>query len=317
MEASSFHADRGAGRARRGSLPLSFKTPVGRMKTSGGEAEATSTSHNRTGGITLDTGHRLRRAWPSGSQMLVSLLIAVAGVIASQSLDQVDQDLRIMYTEYTLTATDLGHVSADLMRYRNTLIRALEAPARKEYERITASLPDQRARIDSAVVRYAAASGRVSRSGRSDVQDLLALRESLGAYFSAADATVTLLKQSWEASSPQEAALLKTKAHLQAADIAGQKLIDVSLALDRLLETVAEVAKDLQEKGTRVTRRASTVLILSSLLLAVLVLFGQRVPTAPASGAVSAKPEIERRAPSPMLSPAEDNQAEKLSHPKL
>ena len=98
--------------------------------------------------------------------------------------------------------------------------------------------------------------------------ELLALRESLGAYFSAADTTIMLLRQAWETTSTQEAALLKSKAQLHVSDIAGMKLIDVSLALDRLLETVAEVARGLQEKGTRVTRTASTALILGSLLLA-------------------------------------------------
>ena len=45
-----------------------------------------------------------------------------------------------MYTEYTLGAADLAHISADVMRYRNTIIRALEAGSRKDFERITESL---------------------------------------------------------------------------------------------------------------------------------------------------------------------------------
>lgn len=246
---------------------------------------------------------------------MVSLLIVAAGVIASQSLSQVDRDLRIMYTEYTLTATDLGHVSADLMRFRNAIIRAVEAPTRKEFERITASLPDQRARIRQAVDRYATNTGRVSRSERDGAQQLLALRESLDAYFSTADRTVTLLRETWQATSPKEAALLKTQAHLHAADIAGPKLIDVTLALDRLLEKVAEVARHLQEKGTRTTRTASTALILSSLLLAVLVLFGQRVPTASAPEASPTGPAFPPRASSSILRPADEDRTEKLSSP--
>jgi len=46
-----------------------------------------------------------------------------------------------MYTEYTLGVTDLVHISADVMRYRNTIIRALEADRQKDFERITESLP--------------------------------------------------------------------------------------------------------------------------------------------------------------------------------
>ena len=62
---------------------------------------------------------------PSASQLFISLLIAGLGWLSGQALSSVDQDLRIMYTEYTLGATDLAHISADVMRYRNTIIRAL------------------------------------------------------------------------------------------------------------------------------------------------------------------------------------------------
>ena len=69
-----------------------------------------------------------------------------------------------MYAEYTLGATDLAHISADVMRHRNTILLALEADSQKDFERITESLPAQRARIQHAVDRYAAAvSRKISR----------------------------------------------------------------------------------------------------------------------------------------------------------
>ena len=139
----------------------------------------------------------LGRVRPSLSQILISLLIVGLGFIGNRALSEVDQDLRIMYTEYTLAATDLAHISADIIRYRTTVIRALEAPSKKEFERITGSLPDQRARIQHAIDRYAAASLRVSRSGRSEPQDLEAVRQSLDAYIAAANRTINLLVQLW------------------------------------------------------------------------------------------------------------------------
>jgi hypothetical protein len=69
-----------------------------------------------------------------------------------------------MHVESTLGATDLGHISADVMRHRNTIIRALEADSQKDFERITAFLPAQRARMQHTVDRYAAAvSWKISR----------------------------------------------------------------------------------------------------------------------------------------------------------
>ena len=215
----------------------------------------------------------LRLQWPSWGQVFISLLVAGLGLLGAQALSQIDRDLRIMYTEYTLAATDLAHISADIIRYRTTIIRALEAPIKKDFDRITASLPDQRARIQHAIDRYAAASLRVSRSGRSEPEDLQAVRESLDAYFAAASRTISLLVQLWQAKSPQEAAELRSKAELQAADNSGPKLIQVSLALDRLLETVAEVAKDMRDEGTRVIRDTSAILTGGSLLIALLNLF--------------------------------------------
>ena len=47
----------------------------------------------------------MRIHWASG---LISLLIIASGWLASQTLVRVDQDLRVIYAEYTLAATDLG-----------------------------------------------------------------------------------------------------------------------------------------------------------------------------------------------------------------
>jgi hypothetical protein len=161
----------------------------------------------------------------------------------------------------------------------------LEAPSQKEFERITKSLPERHARIQQAVDRYAAASLRVSRSGRSEPADIQAVRESLDAYFSQASRTVTLLTQVWVAKSPQEATDLRRQAELHAADNAGPKLIQVSLALDRLLETVADVAKDMRDEGTKTIRQTSTTLLIGSIVIALINLIPRRSTASPGSDA--------------------------------
>lgn len=263
-------------------------------------------------------GWPVRYVRPTWSQVMVSLLIALGGLVTSHILREIDRDLRIMYADYTLAATDLGHISADILRYRATIRRALEAPTLKDFERISASLPDQRARILKAVDRFVAASGQVSRSGRSEAQDLQAVRESLDGYFSAADVTVALLTKLWEATSPQEAAALRSKAEVYAAfENARPKLIQVSLALDRLLETVAEVAKDLQAEGGRAIRMASALLLVGCFLLALLVLSGQRLSPSPRSEPRSALREPDRLESPSLLHSVEKDQAEKFSVRKL
>ena len=74
----------------------------------------------------------------------ISLLIVASGWVGSQTLIRVDQDLSVIYTEYTLAATDLGHLNGELIRYRTSVIRAIEADTKEEFHRILASLPQKR-----------------------------------------------------------------------------------------------------------------------------------------------------------------------------
>lgn len=201
--------------------------------------------------------------------MVISGLIAGLGLISVHALSQIDADLQIMYREYTLAAVDLAHISAEVLRYRVTIIAAIESSTKKEFERLTTPLGDHRARIQHAVDRYAAASLRVSRSGRSEPQDLQAVQQSLDAYFAEASKTMMLLIQRWNAETPDAAAALRHQAELHAADNGGPKLIQVTLALDRLLETVTDVAKDLRNEGTRILQNMSLILVSGSVGIAV------------------------------------------------
>ncbi len=226
--------------------------------------------HPSVAGATPGGPGGLGRRRPLGVRLLISLLIAGLGLLASQALGIVDQDLRIIYTEYTLAAADLAHTSTDLLRYRITIIRAIEAPTRQEFDRIVASLPDQRARILRAVDRYAAASQRLSRGERSRTEDLQALRQSLDAYLRAADQTAILLARLWATSDVREAADLRHQAELHAAENAGPKLVEASDALERLLLGVADVGKDMRDESAGVIRATTLALVLGSLLIAAL-----------------------------------------------
>jgi hypothetical protein len=55
-------------------------------------------------------------------------------------------------------------------------------------------------------------------------------------------------------------------------------MIQVSLAIDHLLETVADVAKDMRDEGTRTIQTASAILVGGSFFIALLNLFLRRSP---------------------------------------
>lgn len=190
-----------------------------------------------------------------------------------QRSELADPDMRIMYTEYTLGAADLAHISADVMRYRSTIIRAVDADSKKDFEGITESLPIQRAKIQHAVDRYVAAELRVSRSGRSEPEDIEAVRRSLDQYSSVASRTIDLLTQVWNAPLQLNREALRRKAEEHAADNGGPKMNQVSLALDRLLDTDAEVAKDMRDEGTKTIQKTSVLVIGGRFFIAMLKLF--------------------------------------------
>ncbi len=219
----------------------------------------------------------VRSWWPllplARHRVAVSLLVIGLGLFSAQALKQVDRDLRSIYTEYTLAATDLAHVMTDVIRYRATIINALEAPTQKEFERITASLPDQRANILGAVERFSSTGVRVSRRGPSHSQKIQAVRDSLHAYFTAADQTMSLLLSVWTVKSTHEAAEFRRRAEQHAAGKASDKLVQVVQALDRLQDTVAEVGKEFKAEGNRVIQDVSTALLLGSVLIGVLNLY--------------------------------------------
>ena len=251
------------------------------------------------------TAIRQRFVRPGFGQLVFSLCIFVLAWTGAQALSSIEQDLRIMYTEYTLGAADLAHISADIIRYRTTVIRAVEAKNKKDFDRITTSLPELRARIQHAVDRYAGATLRVSRSGRSEPQDIQAVRESLDAYFSAASKTIALLTQQWAAPTPQEAAALRTQAEIHAADNAGPKLIQTTVALDRLVETITDVARDMRDEGATTIRLTSTSLIVGGFVLAVLnLLVRRRASASPASIALTQASEPSAQAAPEKESPS-------------
>jgi hypothetical protein len=84
---------------------------------------------------------------------------------------------------------------------------------------------------------------------------------------------------------------LRTQAEIHAADNAGPKLIQISLALDRLLGTVTDVAKDMRDEGTITIRKTSIALTVGSLIVALINLLlrapARSTETAPVPGRMS------------------------------
>ena len=207
--------------------------------------------------------------------VLISLLIVASGSVASCTLTRVDQELRVIYAEYTLAAIDLGHVYGELIRYRTAVIRATEADTQPDYERIADSLPQKRARIEAALERFVQASNDASVAGRMDARELTELkvvREKLGDYIVASAHTIHLLEQQWQTASPVEAELLRSQAERNTAGDAGHKFIGITSELERLVEMVAGIAGEVKKEADSTLRMATMTLVGVCLALAVVIL---------------------------------------------
>jgi Four helix bundle sensory module for signal transduction len=218
--------------------------------------------------------------------IFISLLILLAGLWGGYSLSRVDQELRVIYAEYTLATTDLGHINAKLIRYRTSVLRAIEADSQKGFESITSGLAERRVQIEQPIERFikAANSATVKRSGTADeLRELQAVKTRLSDYMATSEQTIALIQQRWKTASPEEAKRLRDAAEENATERAGSKFIAVTLELDLLLEVVAKIAGEVRNDADRQLRTMSAIAIGISALLAGLVLFAGNPPPSPKS----------------------------------
>jgi hypothetical protein len=214
----------------------------------------------------------MRNRWLS---LLISLLIVALGWLGAHTLIRVDQDLRVIYAEYTLAATDLGHVSGELIRYRTSVIRAIEADRKEEFQRIMAALPQKRARVNNAMERFVEATNDTSFEKRMDARDLHELKtvqERINSYMSSSHRALELMEQRWNIVPDVEAYRVQNEAKEYLVNDAGTKYMGVTLELDHLLEVVGAIAGEVKKEADFTLRIETTVVIAASVLLGLLVL---------------------------------------------
>ena len=214
----------------------------------------------------------MRIRWVS---VLISLLIVTSGWLSSQMLVRVDQDLRVIYAEYTLAATDLGHVNGELIRYRTSVIRAIESDAKEEFQRIVDSLPQKRARLSESIERFIEATNEASFGNRMDARqlaELKAVQEGIEAYMASSRHALRLMEQRWIVTPDGEARRLQNEAKQYLAEDAGTKYMSVTMELDRLLEVVGNIAGEVKKEADFTLRIMTITLIALSTTLCFVVL---------------------------------------------
>jgi hypothetical protein len=214
----------------------------------------------------------MRMRWIS---VVISLFIMGGGWLGSQTLIRIDQDLRVIYAEYTLAATDLGHLNGELIRYRTSVIRAIETDNKEEFHRILASLPAKRTRVDQAIERFVVATNNASVGRGLDARELAELKtvqDKIAAYMASSQDALQIMEKRWSIAPAVEAQGLQNRAKEYLAEDAGSKYMSVTVELDRLLEVVAGIAGDVKKDADSTLRIVTVLLVGISLTLGILVL---------------------------------------------
>lgn len=178
-------------------------------------------------------------------------IVASMGFFSIHGIQEVREYLNIVYVDYTVAGTDLAKVSTNLIRYRNNIVLAVNAKDQVSMEALLAPQDKLKKQVLASLEAYAATVLRISSSGRDEKKDLERLREALNSYLTSAQVSIDLNREAWRAKTPAEAATFQEKAKDNAAKDAGPKLEMAAAALDELVETVAAVAKDMNEEGER------------------------------------------------------------------
>ncbi len=186
----------------------------------------------------------------------IGLLIAGGGTLSTISVMHVQESLRIVYEDYTVAGTDLAHAATALLRHRNNMLQALNTVDESAFRKTSAEQKTIEEKMSKSIEAYAATVLRVSRAGKNEARDLQVFRDALASYFMAAQTTLDFAGEAITATTREKGDVAREKARQNAAQNAGPKLLTTMNALDELVETVRDVAKDMNEDGKANAQRA-------------------------------------------------------------
>ncbi len=197
---------------------------------------------------------------------LMGVIMSAMGWVAGQGLMSVRESLRVVYEDYTVAGTDLATIANNLNRTRTNDFMALDALTREEFEKVIARDAEITESVKKPLDAYAATILRVSKSGRDETKDLQKFRDAYGAYVAASDISYEALKQSWAAQTKLEMEALHAKARTISTQNAGPKMEATIVALNELITTVKEVAKDMNAEGRATAANALFILALGTVV---------------------------------------------------
>ncbi|MEK7351723.1 MAG: methyl-accepting chemotaxis protein [Nitrospirota bacterium] len=204
---------------------------------------------------------------------LTGVLVIIMGGILAQGILSIRDQLRVVYEDYTVAGTDLASVANNLNRTRTNDFVALDASTIEEYRQIVSRDAEVTESVKKPLEAYAVTVLRISKSGRDEAKDLQKFRDAYAAYVESSNLVYETLKQAWSAPTKSEMEALRAKAHTISSSNSGPKMEATIVALNELLATVKEVAKDMNDAGIGTVSSSLSTLIVGSTTVIVLGVF--------------------------------------------
>ena len=182
--------------------------------------------------------------------VLTGVLVAAMGGIIGQGVLSIREQLRVVYEDYTVAGTDLALVASNLNRTRTNDFLALDASTVEEFKKVVSRDGEITESVRKPLEAYAATTLRISKSGRDEAKALQKFRDAYAVYVESSNLAYETIQQSWNAPTNAEMEALRAKARNISLKNAGPKMEAAIVALNELVGTVKEVAKDMNDAGT-------------------------------------------------------------------
>lgn len=198
-----------------------------------------------------------------------TLLVFFLGI---RGLQQLGGQLKIVYTSSTTALANLGTAISNLGLYHDTLLSIGRATRKSDFDEAVRQLPQLKRQVLDPLQAYSGGQMHISRSQRDEAKDFVELDKGLKAYFLTAEGAISAFQDSFSPTlkEDQRTAMRELGQLALSVEIA-DKYAAASKKLNRLLVTVQEVAKDLNEDGQQVAETRSRFMTLTALAA---ILFG-------------------------------------------
>ncbi|MEP6600612.1 MAG: methyl-accepting chemotaxis protein [Nitrospirota bacterium] len=202
---------------------------------------------------------------------VVGFIVLLVGMLGIVGLVRLGNALQTVYTDSTLSLANVAASSTSLGLYHDAVLEATRAPRRTEFERAVQKLSGLKEATLDPLRQYAGGNLRLSRSGASEEQDLVALADAVIVYFRAAEGAIGCLNDSFsERSSIEGRKLMHDLGQLSASTDVAARYAEATSRFRKIGSTARSIAKDFNDEGQAVAQEGKRLLIIGLLLALVL-----------------------------------------------